>query len=166
MTAHAMTTSRAADAYVLAPGEGELRWTGTTRTRFVATGDLTAGLFCLVDETAAKGEVVPLHRHADDVESFFLLEGELSLFMGGGGGVRSGPGSFAHIPAGVVHGFRVESETARYLILTTPQHGEFYRAITLASRADGTAPDGSVGGDAVREACERFNIEFVGPLPA
>ena len=30
-------------------------------------------------------------------------------------------------------GFRVESETARYLILTTPRHGEFYRAITLPS---------------------------------
>jgi hypothetical protein len=53
-------------------------------------------------------------------------------------GVRAPAGSFAHIPrAGKFMGFRVESETARYLILTTPRHGEFYRAITLPSRAGG-----------------------------
>ena len=37
----------------------------------------------------------------------------------------------SHLSRGTVHGFRVESETIRYLILTTPRHGELYRAITL-----------------------------------
>lgn len=30
----------------------------------------------------------------------------------------------ATVPAGTVHGFRIESEIARYLILTSPRHGE------------------------------------------
>ncbi|HEU4970602.1 MAG TPA: cupin domain-containing protein [Gaiellaceae bacterium] len=62
---------------------------------------------------------VPLHRH-DDVESFSGLAGEVTLFLGDEPGVTAGPGSFAHVPAGAVHGFRVASEEARYLILTTP----------------------------------------------
>ena len=31
-------------------------------------------------------------------------------------------GSFVHIPGGTVHAFRVNSDTARYLIITTPRH--------------------------------------------
>jgi hypothetical protein len=74
-------------------------------------------------------------------------------------------GSFAHVPGGVVHGFRVESETARYLILTTPRHGEFYRAITLASRDGGLPPLESVEGAQIETAAREYGIEFVGPLP-
>ena len=69
------------------------------------------------------------------------------------------------MPGGTVHGFRVESETARYLILTTPRHGQFYRTITLASGPDGTPPAESVDGAKIREACETYGVEFVGPLP-
>ncbi len=121
-------------AYVFEPGGAELRWMGETSTYFLATGEATGGAFCLVDEQASRGESVPLHRHPDDMESFYVLEGELTLFIDGQPGVRAAAGSFAHLPGGTVHGFRVESETARYLILTTPRHGEFYRAIT--SRRD------------------------------
>ena len=39
-----------------------------------------------------------------------MLEGELTLFIGEGPGVRAPAGSFAHVPGGAVHGFRVESE--------------------------------------------------------
>ena len=155
----------AVDGYVLTPGEAELRWMGETSTYFLATGAQTGGAFCLVDERAGRGESVPLHRHPDDMESFYVLEGELTLFVGEGPGVRSPAGSFAHIPGGTVHGFRVESETARYLILTTPRHGEFYRAITLPSREGGMPPLESVQGPQIKQASRDFGIEFVGPLP-
>lgn len=54
---------------------------------------------------------------------------------------------------------------ARYLILTTPRHGEFYRAITLPSRAGGLPPIESVEGARIKAACQEFGVEFVGPLP-
>jgi quercetin dioxygenase-like cupin family protein len=151
-------------AYVLRPGEAELRWMGETSTYFLASGEETDGTFCLVDERAERGMRVPLHRHPDDMESFYVLEGELTLFVGAGG-VRASAGSFAHVPAGAVHGFRVESEEARYLILTTPHHGEFYRAITVASQPDGSPPDESVEGPRIEQAARKFGIEFIGPLP-
>ena len=61
--------------------------------------------------------------------------------------------------------FRVESETARYLILTTPRHGEFYRAITLPSRPGGGPPLESMDGSRIKQASEKYGVEFVGPLP-
>jgi len=132
---------------------------GETFTHFLATGEQTGEAFALVDEQAKRGESVPLHRHRDDMESFFVLQGELTLFIGDGApGVRAGAGSFAHVPGGTVHGFRVESETARYLILTTPRHGEFYRAITRPT------PE-PIAGSQIREAAKEYGIEFVGPLP-
>jgi len=151
--------------YLYQPGESELRWMGRTSTHFLATGDQTGGGFSLVDEQATRGESVPLHRHRDDMESFYVLEGELTLYVGDQPGVRAAAGSFAHIPGGTVHGFRIESETARYLILTTPRHGEFYRAITLASRPGGLPPLESVEGSRIKQASREYGIEFVGPLP-
>lgn len=154
-----------APAYLHHAGESEKRWMGETFTYFLATGESTNGTFCLVDETAKKGETVPLHRHLEDVESFYLLEGEITFFIGGKAGVRAGANWFVHIPGGEVHGFRIESETARYLILTTPRHGEFYRAISFPAQADGSAPVEAITGEMIETAVRDYGIEFVGELP-
>ena len=152
-------------AYVYAPGAAERRWFGETFTDFLAEGTQTGGAFALVDEQAKRGESVPLHRHEDDMESFYVVDGELTLYIGEEPGVRLGAGAFAHIPGGTVHGFRVESATARYLILTTQRHGEFYRAITLPSQPDGSQPAESIDGSTIGNAARTYGIERVGPLP-
>lgn len=152
-------------AYLHQPGASELRWMGETSTYFLATGEQTEETFALVDERAKRGVSVPLHLHRDDMESFYVLEGEITIYIGDQPGVRAGAGSFAHVPGGTVHGFRIESETARYLILTTPRHGRFYRAITLSSQPEGLPPAESVDGSQIGQACEEYGVEFVGPLP-
>lgn len=155
----------ATGAYLLQPKAAELRWLGETFTYFLATGEQTGGTFTLVDEQARQGESVPLHRHADDVESFYVLDGEVTFYVDEAAGASLGAGSFVHVPGGTVHGFRVTSETARYLIFTTPRHGQFYRAITLPSRPGGLPPLESVDGSTIERACEEYGIEFVGSLP-
>jgi quercetin dioxygenase-like cupin family protein len=157
-----MTTTR---AYLNQPRTAELRWLGETSTYFLATGAQTAETFTLVEEQAQRRESVPLHLHRDDPESFYVLEGEITIYFDEEPGVRASAGSFAHIPGGHVHGFRIESETARYLILTTPRHGQFYRDITLASRPGGLPPLESVDGAQIKKTCEAYGVEFVGPLP-
>lgn len=147
------------DAYIIEPGHAELRWMGATSTYFLATGELTGGKFAVIDERSPRGVGAPLHSHAADDESFYVVEGEVSFFVGDAPPCRGGAGTFVHVPGGVVHGFRIESETARYLIFTTVRHGEFYRAITLPSR------QGKVDGESISRACREFGIEFVGPLP-
>jgi quercetin dioxygenase-like cupin family protein len=152
-------------AYLHPPKAAELRWLGDTSTYFLATGEQTEGTFTLVDEQAKRGESVPLHRHGDDMESFYVVEGEITLYIGDQPGVRAGAGSFAHLPGGTVHGFRIESETARYLILTTARHGQFYRAITLPARAGGLPPLESIDQSQIAKASKEYGVEFVGQLP-
>lgn len=151
--------------YVVLPNQAEIRFMGTFATQFLATGASTGGEFALVDECASKGESVPLHRHVADVESFYVLDGEIDFFVGSEEGIRACAGSFVHVPAGAVHGFRIVSDKARYLILTTPRHGEFYRAISVPSEADRTSPGDPLPEGTLRRAAEDYEIEFVAPLP-
>jgi quercetin dioxygenase-like cupin family protein len=147
-----------AEAYIYDAGEGEVRWMGETATTFLATGALTGGAFGLVEERAIRGEAVPLHMH-DDVESFYVLEGAVSFFLSDQPGRRATAGAFVHIPQGTVHGFRIESEVARYLILTTPRHAEFYRAIT------GPLAHAAIDNAVIEHACQEYGVDFVSPLP-
>jgi len=157
--------SNKARPYFLSPNTAELRWTNETLTYFLATGELTGDQFSMIDERAKKGEAVPLHVHREDPESFYVLEGEIVFFIDGKPGVRAGAGTFAHIPGGITHGFKVVSDTARYLILTTPRHGEFYRAISHPSQTGGQPATEPVGEAQIMEACEKYGVELIGPLP-
>lgn len=158
-------TQHQIEPYLCRAGDADPRWTGDSFTYFLATGASTGGAFCLTDEHAKRGEAVPMHRHRGDVESFYVLDGEIMYFIEGQPGVLATKGTFVHVPAGSVHGFRIESETARYLILTTPRHGEFYQAISLPSRAGGLPPLFPIAAEAIESACAAFDVEFVGPLP-
>jgi quercetin dioxygenase-like cupin family protein len=152
--------SHTAEAYIYQAGEGEVRWMGETRTCFLATGPLTDGAFALVEERAIRGETVPLHAHDDDGEAFYVLAGEVSFFIGDQSGRRVTTGGFVHLPRGTVHGFRIDSAEARYLILTTARHAEFYRAITLPE------PHSVITDAVIEQACREYGVTFVGPLPA
>ncbi|WP_150452209.1 cupin domain-containing protein [Arenibacter lacus] len=150
--------SQMTKAYIAQPGTSELRWTGETSTYFLATGGLTGETICVVEEQAIRGESIPLHKH-DDMECFYILEGEVMFYFGVEPGTEARAGAFVHIPGNTIHGFRIESEIARYLILTTPRHGEFYRAISLpATRA-------TIGDEIIEQACQQYEVELVGPLP-
>ena len=50
-------------------------------------------------------EGVDAHAHPDQIDSFYVLEGEAE-FTVGDRVLRFGPGSYVAAPAGVVHGFR------------------------------------------------------------
>lgn len=138
---------------------------GETSTLFLATGATTSDQFCLVEETSKQGDAVPLHRHAEDAESFYVLAGVLTFYIDDQPGISAGAGTFLHLPAGTIHGFRTASDTARYLILTTPRHGEFYRAISIPAGNDGQPATFDIDWDNVLAISSRYGIELIGDLP-
>jgi len=88
---------------------------------FIATGESTDGRFGLYrwDMGAGTAGARP-HFHRTISESFFVLSGAIELFNGTDW-LESGPGDFAHVREGGVHGFRNTSgEPASLLILFTP----------------------------------------------
>lgn len=150
---------------VVVEGEGEALWCAGALTTVKAEGEQTGGAYALIEDYAPQGAGTPLHRHANDDEAFYVIAGELTVFLDDAVPLRARAGAFVHIPGGVVHAFRVESETARYLIITTPRHAQFYRAISEPAGELSIPPESEMDMDVIGAACQAYDIEFVGPAP-
>jgi quercetin dioxygenase-like cupin family protein len=67
-------------------------------------------------------EGVDPHTHADHSDSFYVLEGDVEFFFGGGWR-PAGPGAYVSIPPNVEHGFRPAGTAIRLLNFHTPNVG-------------------------------------------
>ena len=100
------------------PGAGEQRWfLGTLATIRVA-GEAVDGRFALIEFLFPQYASPPRHTHPQD-ESYVVLDGQLTVEAGADRFTLT-EGGVAVVPMGVAHTFRVDSETARVLVLSTP----------------------------------------------
>src|SRR4029079_8932904 len=113
-----------ADAQFLRPGEGQALWFLRNLIVGQATAETTGGAFGLVESLIAPGFSPPLHVHHREDESFYVLEGEVTMRCGDRT-FRATAGSFVFLPRDVPHTFVVEGDApARMLTLLTPGGGE------------------------------------------
>jgi quercetin dioxygenase-like cupin family protein len=136
------------DGTVLAPGEGTAYAVGATTSLFKATGEATAGTFSLAEVTIEPGTSgPPPHSHRELLDSFYVLEGTLTVRVGDEE-VAAPPGSYVCVPPGVVHTLANRSAApVRFLNLTTPGGWEDYiRDLAAATPADGP-PDPRLMGE-------------------
>jgi quercetin dioxygenase-like cupin family protein len=133
----------AADGLVV-QGGGEALWFLGTLARMKLDGAQTAGRFALWDGVLPRGAAPPLHSHPQD-ETFYVLEGELTAWVVEteladdsadspawvtSRGRRCGPGDVIFAPGGTPHTFRVETDTARMVFVSTPAGiDEYVRAL-------------------------------------
>jgi quercetin dioxygenase-like cupin family protein len=114
--------------------DAEPIWFLGTLARIKLDGAQTGGRFAAFDVLLPRGASPPLHSHPQD-ETFYVLDGELTVWLVEAElaadtgtppawvesrGRRCGPGGMAFAPAGTPHTFRVESDTALVLTLSTP----------------------------------------------
>jgi quercetin dioxygenase-like cupin family protein len=152
--------------YALGPEQGEALWFFGTLATFKATAEQTGGQYSLVEQVAPRGVATPFHVQPEDHESFYVLEGELTFYLEDGQPIPASAGSFVHIPKGRPHAFQVDSETARFLDLTTPQHEHFMRA--AGEPAQGrelppAVPPAMV--EKVNAIAQQYGVEILGPPP-
>jgi quercetin dioxygenase-like cupin family protein len=163
---------------VVTAGEPEPLWFLGTLQRIKLDGSQSDGRLGVWDGLMPRGAAPPLHSHPQD-ESLYVLEGELTAWLVapehvdgdwvGDCARRLGPGGFAYAPGGVPHTFRVESDTARLLFLSTPAGVEEY----VKALAEPAAwpwlqppPDGPrVPPERMREVEERLGMVRHGPPP-
>jgi quercetin dioxygenase-like cupin family protein len=100
------------------PGEGERLWFLGTLATIKIPGEATDGRFALIEFLFPHGASPPLHTHPQD-ESYVVLEGRLTI-QAGEQRFELEAGGAAVVPMGVAHTFRVDSDTARVLVLSTP----------------------------------------------
>ena len=82
------------------------------------SGEASPGRFALIEFLFPRYASPPLHTHPQD-ESYIVLEGTLTV-KAGEQRFELTPGAAAVVPMGVAHTFRVDSHTARALVLRTP----------------------------------------------
>ena len=113
--------------------EVEPLWFLGCLARVLLDGDQTGGSFAVIEMLFPKGASPPLHSHPQD-ETFHVLDGEVTAWVAQEPR-RCRAGATAFAPAGTPHSFRVESDTARMLVLSTPAGIERYiRALAEPAR--------------------------------
>lgn len=131
-------------------------------------GTDTDGLFTLGEVVVRPGCEPPLHVHAREDETFYVLEGEV-LFQRGAARILAGPGAAVHLPRGIPHGFAVRSPLARLLHVYSPSGIEAaFRAVGVPApvRELPPMPEGPPSPDvlaAVERAFGNLGVTFVGP---
>jgi quercetin dioxygenase-like cupin family protein len=133
-------------------------------------GDTSGGALALLDERGRRGNMPPLHVHRHDDETFYVLEGELTLFVGGEQ-IVLGPGQAALAPRDVPHAYRVESVEAHWLLITTPAgFDSFVREVAQPAPADELPPaERPIDPAVLGQAAGKVGIEILGApgaLPA
>jgi quercetin dioxygenase-like cupin family protein len=148
--------------------EGDLLWFTSSLITFKATSADTGGAFVLFEMLAPRGKATPLHRHPNEDESFYVLDGELLAHVEGRE-LRAGPGGFVSFPRGTVHAFTVTSETARFLTLLTPGPAAaeaFFRDAGEPATAAELPPEAPLDIPRLQASAERHGcVELLGPPP-
>jgi quercetin 2,3-dioxygenase len=102
----------APDAFFLSHGEGEHAKLFGDLFTVLLSGDETGGQFGIVTSQSPAGDIIPTHAHADTHETFYVIDGQVRVFVQDLAGQRTsrllGPGDFGFVPAGLTHAYRVE----------------------------------------------------------
>lgn len=151
-SAHAETNA-IADAY----------WWQGALMRIKARAEDTGGALGLVDGSFYRGFGPPLHVHNGEDEAMYVLEGDIR-FRQGEEEFIAGPGTWVWQPRGIPHAFKVESESARALVLVTP--GGFERMFEeggVPASESAESPALEYDPEAAVAISKRFGFEVVGP---
>lgn len=122
-----------------------------------------------------RGAATPMHVHRDADETFYVIDGTISVFVGDER-MDAGPGDYVYAPMGVPHAFVVTSEHIEFLVtfvgagtegpLGAGVHG-FFSEVAVPVVQDEQPPAPAMP-DAAEFAARMtvYGIDLVGPPPA
>jgi quercetin dioxygenase-like cupin family protein len=147
----------------LSPGSGERIWFLDQLVVVKLRGaDAPYGV---IETALDKDRATPFHRHTDEDEALYVLEGELSIYVEGGTVLHGSPGTYVHVPRGVAHGFKTHTRV-RMLVLSSPTgFVDFTRAYGAPAPRPGLPPPARPDLDRLQALAAKYHIELLGPLP-
>lgn len=170
--ASASSTSHApaASPIALQPGEGEALWFMDTLATIKATAEATGGRVAVIHHDGPKGAGSPLHVHHRENEWFYVLDGELTIWVDGQV-TRAPAGSFVFGPQDTPHTFAISSDGgARFLLVTEPAGFEAFLRACAQPAQSLTLPPPSVPADPrqMTDIAAHYGIDILGPpgIPA
>jgi quercetin dioxygenase-like cupin family protein len=141
-------------------------WYNGSLMTFLATAEDTQGSFALIEAVSRKGNAPPPHIHHREEETFYVLEGELTVMVGNCT-IKATAGTMVVVPRHTVHSFAIDSEQVRTLILSTPAGLErWFKEFSVPAKAMTLPPPAEIPYSKIQEmlaAAPKFGIEFVMP---
>jgi len=146
-------------------GTGPAYWGPGELMTFLITGKETGGAFFLAEISVPPGGGPPPHIHTREDESFQIIEGSLTVQVGGDK-ITASAGDFVYLPRGIAHGFRNSGDGyAKALVLTTPAGLEGFFAEVFEPAADHATPP-PVSRELIARAqvaAPRYGLELLPP---
>jgi mannose-6-phosphate isomerase-like protein (cupin superfamily) len=119
-----MPSETVTQPYRLAIGQGLADvWWKTGRITVKAGPDQTGNAFSQFEVDDPLGSGPPLHVHHTEDETFYILEGQVTMFVGDER-IDLEAGDYCFGPRGVPHAYLVRSERARMLVTISPSGSE------------------------------------------
>jgi len=145
--------------------EREPFWFLGGQARILLPGSATGNAVSLMEFSDPIGHAPPHHVHENEEELWFVLDGEVSFFVGDDRHDLT-PGQIAYGPRGVPHSYLVRSENARIAVVFSPALiEEWFRANgTPVAEAGEVPPPFDLG--AIVGSAEAFRLRVTGPPPA
>jgi mannose-6-phosphate isomerase-like protein (cupin superfamily) len=145
-----------AAAKVVGPRDGKAGFLGSIGVRFVVDGAEAEDRFSIVEHPmSARALAAPLHRHQNEDEYSFVVEGRMGALLGDEH-LEAGPGDFVHKPRGQWHTFwNAGDEPCRILEVISPAGFERFFAELVDLGGVGQA-----GPERLVELCQRFSLEM------
>ena len=141
---------------VVGPNDGEAGFLGSIGVRFMIDGDEAAQRFSLVEHPLPpKALAAPLHRHNNEDEYSYVLEGRMGAQLGEET-VYADPGDLVHKPRGEWHTFwNAGEETCRILEIISPAGFErFFAELVAMGGVLQAAPED------VAALCDRYALDM------
>jgi quercetin dioxygenase-like cupin family protein len=110
-----MTPIRTSDPFRSTSKEAPAYWLLDILWVVHATGEQTHGSYSVVEQWMPRGSGPPPHVHPYEDESFWVIEGEMTVEVGGKTLVLV-PGSLGHVPRNTVHSFKVTSKAVCHIL--------------------------------------------------
>jgi len=155
-----------AHVHYVPTGSGPAYWGPGELMTFLITGEQTSGAFFLAEISVAPGGGTPPHIHHREEESFHLLEGELTVQVGGDT-ITASAGDFVHLPREIAHSFRnTGNGPAKALVLATPAGLEGYFAEVFEPALDDSAAPPPLSKELMaraQAASSKYGLELLPP---
>jgi quercetin dioxygenase-like cupin family protein len=147
-------------------GSGPVYWGPGNQMKFIATGKETGGAFFLAETSVPPGAGPPPHIHHREDEAFHVLEGTLTIQVGGDT-ITAQAGDFAYLPRGIAHSFKNTGDVpAKALVMITPAGLENYFAEVFDAVEDASAPPPPPSKELIARALvasPRYGLELLPP---
>ena len=164
-------------AKVLGPSDGEAGFLGSIGVRFMLDGAEAGGRVSVVEHPmSARALAAPLHRHTNEDEYSFVLEGRMGALLGDDV-VEAGPGDLVFKPRNQWHTFwNAGDEPCRILEIISPAGFErFFQELSDMGGVTVADPEAvaelsqryglEMRPETVPDLLERFGLQLGHPLP-